>query len=112
MRNMLSHLLAPLASVRKRRHTDCAAECMPRAQVVLCAIPHVQFARQRILVSLPPALRRRLPTAPTLVSLQLGKRGGWREGRVIVVCWEGAEEEVQGHFGVLAVNGRVMQVLL
>lgn len=54
----VSYLLAFLTRHGGLLDTYWATKHMPRGQVVLCTIPHVQFALQRILVSVLRIVRR------------------------------------------------------
>jgi hypothetical protein len=50
-RYKVSYLLALLTSFRKRLDTNYATKRMLRSQIVVCTVPHVQFAFQRYTVN-------------------------------------------------------------
>ncbi len=88
------YLLALLARRRKWIDANGATERVPRSQIVLCAVPHVEFALQRILVPVPRIRRCGAAALPARVPPQPGVRSSWWERRVVVKRWEGAEEDI------------------
>jgi len=77
IRCTVSYLHALPTRFQKRLNTNYAIRRMPRSQIVLCTVPHIKFAFQRILVSILRIVWLGIATVPAFVFPQFSIRSSW-----------------------------------